>query len=334
MKRILIWLVVFMLLFSIAGCGLNRAETTAPAESTGVREFSFSPDFPVELQQYCAPWTHDAVAQALADGKIHYYFMSGKGMVMYESQNDPYKWGDSALIVFPNGQTMLIDTGMNPYLPVLVENLRRMGITKLDYVMVSHPHGDHCHGLTMSDNLFKYIQVDHLLWNGVLVDNVSEKLVSRCQSYGVPMQVLKKGDSMQIGDVDLTILWPLDDAEGTKYEATEEINNLSIVARFDYKDHSSLFVGDLYVSGEEKVLELYSTELNVDLLKVPHHGYETSSSTLFAYKVKPELAVAMGAYRAPIENRYKSIGSTYLNDKLHGYIHVSSDGNEMTYEHQ
>ena len=223
---------------------------------------------------------------------------------------------------------------MSPYMPVLVENLRRMGISKLDYLMVSHPHGDHCHGIIRKDSFFNYIDVGTVLWSGVEFSSVSNTLRTRCLSYGVPMQVVKKGDYLQIGEVSMTVLWPLEDAEGTKYETTEEVNNSSIVARFDYKEHSSLFVGDLYVSGEEQLLDVYSTELDVDLLKVPHHGYETSSSTLFAFKVKPELAVAMGAYRAPIENRYKSIGSAFLSDRLHGYIHVASDGNEMTVEHQ
>lgn len=333
MKRFTTLLAVLAILFSLAACNTPAEQVTIPT-TTADESALFSPDFDPELRQYCSPWTHDVAAEAVADGKIHYYFMSSKGMLMYKTEKDPYKWGDSALIVFPNGQTMLVDTGMSPYMPVLVENLRRMGITKLDYLLVSHPHGDHCHGLTRKDSFFKYISVDKLLWSGVNVENVSDTLVTRCQSYGVPMQVVKKGDSLQIGEVSMTMLWPLEGAEGTQYETTEEVNNSSIVARFDYKEHSSLFVGDLYVSGEEQVLELYSSELKADLLKVPHHGYETSSSTLFAYKVKPEVAVAMGAYRAPIENKYKSIGSTYLNDKLHGYIHVSSDGNEMTYEHQ
>lgn len=333
LKRFVTLFAVLALVFSLAACN-TPAEQATDSATTADEPAAFSPGFDPELRQYCSPWTHDVIAEAVADGKIHYYFMSSKGMMMYETEKDPYKWGDSSLIVFPNGQTMLVDTGMSPYMPVLVENLRRMGVTKLDYLLVSHPHGDHCHGITRKDTFFKYISVDNLLWNGVEVSGVSSTLRIRCLSYGVPMQVVKKGDTLQIGEVRMTIMWPLEDAKGTEYETTEEVNNSSIVARFDYKEHSSLFVGDLYVSGEEQVLDLYTSELKADLLKVPHHGYETSSSTIFAFKVKPELAVAMGAYRAPVENRYKSIGSTYLNEKLHGYIHVSSDGNEMTYEHQ
>ena len=333
MKHFATLLAVLAILLSLAACNTSTEQATVPS-TTADESATFSPDFDPELRQYCSPWTHDVAAEAVTDGKIHYYFMSSKGMLMYKTEDDPYKWGDSTLIVFPNGQTMLIDTGMSPYMPVLVENLRRMGVTHLDYLMVSHPHGDHCHGITRKDTLFKYISVGALLWNGVIVGSISSTLVARCQAYGVPMQVVKKGDSLQIGEVKMNILWPLDDVEGVEYETTEEVNNSSIVVRFDYKKHASLFVGDLYVSGEDQVMEVYSSELKANLLKVPHHGYGTSSSTVFVYKVKPELAVAMGAYRASIEERYKSMGSTYLNEKLHGYIHVSSDGNEMTYDYQ
>lgn len=332
MKRILIWLVVFMLLFSIAGCGLNRAETTATAESTGVREFSFSPDFPVELQQYCAPWTYDVVSAAKKDGKIHYFFMSGKGMLIEPKESDPYKWGDSTLIVFPNGQTMLVDAGMAAYAPVLAENLKRMGIEELDYFMISHPHQDHYGGIIAEDSFLDMIKVNTLLYNGVDRGENTSLLYSLCSERNIAVQILKRGDSMDFGTVKMNVLWPLEDTNGKVLTKTESINNYSIVARFDYFDHSSLFVGDLYASGEIKVMAQCWEELDTDLLKVPHHGYTTSSSTLFVEMVSPQIAVAMSGYRPIIQRVYESRGVTYLYDRYEGYIHLSSDGVNMTYD--
>ena len=58
------------------------------------------------------PFIRDVSAEAVADGKIHYYFMSTEGFVTSPTAADNiYKWGDSCLIVFPNGETMLVDTG-------------------------------------------------------------------------------------------------------------------------------------------------------------------------------------------------------------------------------
>lgn len=334
MKRTILILILVASLFLLGSCVNDSAESTT-VDTTVSEPLSptFSVDFPAEKQQYCAPWAGNVIQEAILDGKIHYYFMSGKGLIADPEGDDPQKWGDSTLIVFPNGQTMLVDSGVNTYNPILVENLKRMGVTRLDYLMISHPHGDHCWGLILKDNFLDHIQVDQVLWNGASF-GVSKRVLSNCASRGVPMQVVKRGDTIVFGDVTMRVLWPLEGVEGIDPGETEDENNTSIVARFDYKEHSSLFVGDIYVSGEERIVDLCGNELDVDLLKVPHHGYNTSSSSLFAYKVRPDLAVAMGAYRAPVENRYKSIGSDFLSDRLHGYIHVSSDGNEMIVEHE
>lgn len=332
MKRAFTWFIVITLLFSMAGCGLNRAETTAPTVNTEIREFSFSPDFPVELQQYCAPWAYDVVSSAKHDGKIHYYFMSSKGMLIEPKESDPYKWGDSTLIVFPNGQTMLIDAGMAAYAPVLAENLKRMGIERLDYFMVSHPHQDHYGGLIAENSFLDMVGIDTLLYNGVDRGENTSLLYSLCSERNIAVQILKRGDSMEFGTVKMNVLWPLEDANGKVLTKTEAINNYSIVARFDYFDHSSLFVGDLYASGEIKVMAQCWQELDTDLLKVPHHGYATSSSTLFVEMVSPQIAVAMSGYRPIIQRVYESRGVTYLYDRYEGYIHVMSDGTGMTYD--
>ena len=332
MKRILSWLAVFVLLFSMTGCSLFETQATEPTVNTQIREFSFSPDFPVELQQYCAPWAYDVVAGAKADGKIHYYFMSGKGMLIEPKESDPYKWGDSTLIVFPNGQTMLVDAGMAAYAPVLAENLRRMRIERLDYFMISHPHQDHYGGLIAENSFLDMVAVDTLLYNGVDRGDNTSRLYSLCSERNIAVQILKRGDSMDFGAVKMHVLWPLEDTNGKKLTKTESINNYSIVARFDYNEHSSLFVGDLYASGETKVMNQCWGELDVDLLKVPHHGYATSSSTMFVELVSPQIAVAMSGYRPVIQRVYEARGATYLYDKYEGYMHVRSDGYGMTYD--
>ena len=331
MKRFTTLLAVLAILFSLAACNTPAEQVTIPT-TTADESALFSPDFDPELRQYCSPWTHDVAAEAVADGKIHYYFMSSKGMLMYKTEKDPYKWGDSTLIVFPNGQTMLVDAGMAAYAPVLAENLKRMGIERLDYFMVSHPHQDHYGGLIAENSFLDMVGIDTLLYNGVDRGENTSLLYSLCSERNIAVQILKRGDSMDFGTVKMNVLWPLEDANGKVLTKTESINNYSIVARFDYFDHSSLFVGDLYASGEIKVMAQCWQELDTDLLKVPHHGYATSSSTLFVEMVSPQIAVAMSAYRPIIQRVYESRGVTYLYDRYEGYIHVMSDGTGMTYD--
>ena len=64
----------------------------------------------------------------------------------------------------------------------------------------------------------------------------------------------------------------------------------------------------------------------MDLLKIPHHGYNTSSSSVFLYIVSPEVAVGMGDYRTKVHNLYSNMGTEFLCDNLNGYVHICSDG--------
>jgi len=65
--------------------------------------------------------------------------------------------------------------------------------------------------------------------------------------------------------------------------------------------------------------------LDVDFLKVPHHGYDTSSSLEFIEAVSPEIAMAIGRLKIPnvVRNRYANAGVTFLDDRTNGYVHVT-----------
>lgn len=331
MKRLLAALVAFLLFISFAACSNQYAELPPTTPLNDSEPNAFSPDFPEQLRQYCAPWTSNVVDASQQNGTLDYYFMSGKRMLMDPNESDPYKWGDSTLIVFPNGQTMLIDVGMEAYAPVLAENLRRMGIERVDYLMVSHAHGDHIGGIIAQDSFLDAINVDTVIYSGVNRGERSDLLYAACSERSIPIQIVKKGDIIDFGAVKMEILWPLEGTDGKEITKTASINNHSIVARFDYYAHSSLFVGDLYTSGEASVVSNAWSKLDVDLLKVPHHGYATSSSGLFIYRVSPEIAVAMSGYRRSVQRAYESKGATYLYDQYEGYIHVVTDGTEMSY---
>jgi beta-lactamase superfamily II metal-dependent hydrolase len=101
-----------------------------------------------------------------------------------------------------------------------------------------------------------------------------------------------------------------------------------MVFRFDYGEHSSLFTADIYTATETKLRGMYTNgELDADLMKVPHHGLALSSSSLaFLQAVTPEIAVATGSFdiSATVAGRFDAVGTTLLEDRFHGYIHISS----------
>ncbi len=326
MKKGVALILVMLVLLSVTACGYR---------------------FPEELEQYAIPWEVNAVKQAKEDGCIHYYFMSAQGMITDPTHpNYPEKWGDSCLIVFPDGKTMLLDTGMQTYAQVLVENLKRLGIKKLDYMMFSHPHNDHCYAALVEGGVFDAFEVGQVYHNGAFNENWTIGVTAIddiCKQKNIPVQILKQGDALDFGLVSAKILWPREGiagqtfTSGHEYDAVEDINNSSIVIRFDYKNHSSLFGGDVFVSGEEEMVADYSGEkelLDVDLMKAMHHGSQTSNSATLLFATTPELVVSTGY--APIVDEVKevvdAVGAQLLNDRDFGYIHISSDGDRMTYE--
>ena len=226
-----------------------------------------------------------------------------------------------------------------------MENLRRLGVKQLDYVLLSHPHNDHCYGLWEEGGILDHFPIGKIFSNGAYNGKWTNKLMIEdiCKEKNIPLQVLKQGDELAFGDVQARVLWPKPDiagqtfTSGHDYDSVEDINNSSIVIRFDYKEHSSLFGGDIFSSAEAEILELYKEEkelLDVDLLKCLHHGSQTSNTAGFVMTAKPELAVSTGF--API---VKSVREVYtlanaflLDDRSCGYIHVYSDGSGMQYE--
>jgi beta-lactamase superfamily II metal-dependent hydrolase len=299
----------------------------------------------LQIDPYC-PWNYNVVEQAVQEGKMHYYFMSCEWHAYSGGSTEPEKWGDCCLIVFPDGQTMLIDSGVTQYGPILVENLRRMGVTKLDHLVITHPHSDHQNGIFSAKNqvaggvldTFPIGQVYHR--GGYDSKNLesSQLVATVCAERNLPLQTLDIGDSFQIGEVSVRVLWPQEgtadkDITGVNAAAT---NDTSVVLRFDYKEHSSLFTGDLYVESEARVMAANDAALlDVDLLKIPHHGSTvTSNSEAFLAAVSPEIAVATGfeVMDSRSLSRFIAVGANVLNDRTYGYIHVATDGSTMTYE--
>ena len=139
---------------------------------------------------------------------------------------------------------------------------------------------------------------------------------------------------MDIGDVHLRVISPSPDIVGTYLDTTDKINNASILLRMDYGDFSALFVGDIYQSLENKLVKDKAELLDVDLLKMPHHGEQTSNTRDFAKAVSPKLAVATGRIFVQdyLYKSYTKTGAKVRFDMLDGYIRVWTDGVTMEWD--
>ena len=279
------------------------------------------------------PWQLNAAEQAKKDGKVHYWFMSSEGQPMVATAIYPEKWGDACLMALPDGKLILIDTGHKLYAPTLVKNLLRLGVQKLDYILISHFHSDHTGGLTETGGI-----LDNFAVGQVYAPNVQYTLRSQvesaCAKKNVPIQFLLQGDNLTLGQLTMQVLWPERDAAGTKLETTEQVNNGSMVVRLDYQGHSALFTGDIYTETENKLASQYPELLNVDLLKAPHHGDLTSNSLNLAKATKPEIVVATGYLNinSNVYAIYENLSAMLLCDKQEGYIHITAKGSTLTWE--
>ena len=323
-KQIAIFLAAICLLGCLSGCG------RAPSPTTPTQ-----PDYTA----YLCPWDTDVVAQAKVDGKLHYYFMAAE--TLFDG-----RWGDSCLLVFPDGTTLLIDSGVRGYGPVLLQNLQKMGITKLDYIVITHPHSDHQDGVFHPDNLetgvLGTIPVGKVYFSKIVTTARSDHsyVEDACNAKGIPWEILEQGSIVQLTEqVSMEVLWPVAGMKDQVYSDTQynlHINQNSMVARFDFGAHSALFAGDLHTMGEMLCLSKNGAEkLKADLLKAPHHGQDTSNSLEFLAAVQPKLAVATGraTVEASVRSNYAQLQIELLWDLAHGYIHISADSSgQMTYD--
>lgn len=288
------------------------------------------------------PWGEDGsiAQQALDSSSMIVCFMSGEGTKIRSSSESAFaesKWGDSALIAFPNGQTMLIDGGMPDYSSLLVENLQSMGITRLDYVVISHRHDDHIDGLICRGGILKSFEIGQIYSSGIYNGNSSNPaaIEGLATELGISCDTLAKGDTLQIGDVSIEVLWPLAGQEKTTSSSVEDCNNGSLVLRLDYGDTSALFTGDLYKSGEIQLMQALGDDidkLDVDLLKIPHHGRPTSSTDDLIAAVSAKVAVATGSIimEPSIYAGYAKRGTAVYMDVYDGYVKVVLDGTNVT----
>jgi len=202
--------------------------------------------------------------------------------------------GDSALVQGPGGFTALIDGGgrydnsFDTGARIVEPVLRARGITRLDLVILSHPHPDHMNGLF---RILRRFPVAALWLSGDDGNNPAFRdLVELARERGVAMPV--PGSLARNGTVVQAIGPWRDGAIGVPPGLSA--NDASLVVRVAYAGRQILFTGDIGDQGEAELLHAGKpdTELQSEVVKVPHHGSRYASSDDFIDALSPWLAVA------------------------------------------
>ncbi len=244
------------------------------------------------------------------DGKLAIYFLD---LTVGEEVED--KAGDCALLISPEGETMLIDTGNPACSYMVVEFLQDLGITRIDYLVLSHPHIDHIGGVP---DIVENFEVGVCYRTNVYYTTQTyENCVNALESAGIETVYLHEGDSFYFGSVLVEIYNPPEEVtypDDFPNNSTQFLNDTSLLMKLTYGESTFLFGGDLYLAKEKELVEKYGDLLDVDVAKVNHHGKDTSNCLTWVKTVTPLIAVGMGDENLgamSIYERYVKYGATY-----------------------
>ena len=227
-------------------------------------------------------------------------------------------------------EAMLIDGGNVDDSQLVVSYLEKQGVESLSYVVGTHAHEDHIGGLA---GVLAVYPTEYVFCP---VEQYDTKCFRDFRYYadqqGLELIRPEPGTVWPLGDAEVTFLGPVADYEDT--------NDTSIVLRVDYGETSFLFTGDAETAAEHDILEA-GYDVSADVLKVGHHGSNTSSSYRWLYEVNPRYGVIScetgNDYGHPHEeplSRLKDAGVQLYRTDLQGHVICSSDGTDVTFETQ
>ena len=327
-KRILCGIVSLAMMVLLIGCG-NAAAGEAEKE-----EARISVAQPMAYE--------DAVFnREMVDGKFAvYYLTSGLSISTWRNQ---VAGGDAMILIFPNGETGLIDCGHQGEGAHVVNRLRQLGISKVDHFILSHPHTDHAGGYrTILRNMEVgkvYLPPMELMARG---DLVTLDIVDELNERNIPYVELVEGDEFDITtDVHVKVYNPTREFAAI---TTYNINESSLLLKFTYKDSSYLFTGDIAnntvkTNGyptEEELVKRWGDELQADIVKTGHHGNADAMSTdVWRDAVDAKIYTTLTTFPRSLTEHalWRDAAEYSLNTALDGdfVIFTSGDG---TYEVQ
>ncbi|WP_041737173.1 MBL fold metallo-hydrolase [Caldicellulosiruptor acetigenus] len=236
--------------------------------------------------------------------------------------------GDSIIVQTPQGKNILIDSGPNTAESTVLSYLKSKGITKLDMVVVSHPHEDHIGNM---DVIIQNFAVGKVYAPNVTTNTKAfESFLLAVKGKGLKFSIPEVGqDISPDSKVKMIVLSP------SKKDKYEDLNDYSIVLKVEYGKTSFLLMGDATASIEEKLLHDNKLKqyLKSNVLKIGHHGSKYSSTSTFLSTVKPKYAVISvgkdNPYGHPFPltlSKLKSLGAEILRTDEQGTITITSDG--------
>lgn len=234
--------------------------------------------------------------------------------------------GDSSLVILEDGVKILIDGGpMNGRAGKNLEAILPLADRYIDLIMVSHAQLDHYGGLI---EVMKNFRVGAVLMSEYGSENAAWKEFERVRAERkIPKVVIAQGDKIIYGDSRFVVLWP---KQGAWFK---DLNEVAIGVIAETGGMRAFFGGDMGMRQEEEIARLY--DVDVDLLKVSHHGSKFSSDAGFLKEASPAVSVigvGKNSYGHPTKQalgRLADAGSQIFRTDLAGFVKVFVENGKL-----
>jgi len=246
----------------------------------------------------------------------------------------------STLIISPNGETMLVDTGhYNDDGDYVLDYLQRHGITRIDHLVTSHNDADHIGGNAAVIEYFESNAdgIGAIYDPGIAASTQTyDEYLDAVEEHDVTLYRTLEGDTISFGEVDVDVLGPPE-----PYLENEARNENSIVLKLTHGETSFLLSGDAEDDQEAYLIDTYGSELQSTVLKAGHHGSSSSSSGPFIDAVEPQAVIISSAYDSQYGHPTEAVLERFADRSIpaywtatHGNIVLESDGSGVSVKTQ
>ena len=229
-----------------------------------------------------------------------------------------------SILISNNNINMLIDAGNNEDGELLVSYIKdELNIDTIDYVVGTHPHEDHIGGL---DDIINNLEVKNVyLPEAMTTTKTFEDVLDAIANNNLEITVPNIGEKITLGEAEFEVIYTGNGDKG--------LNEASIVLRMSFGQHDYLFTGDTTEEIEKTILD---KNINIDVLKVAHHGSKYSSCDEFLSIATPDYAIISvgegNSYNHPeqetIDRLKKHTNKIYITKDI-GTVVLTSDGTNI-----
>ncbi|KAB1440963.1 ComEC/Rec2 family competence protein [Candidatus Galacturonibacter soehngenii] len=232
-----------------------------------------------------------------------------------------------SILILSDDEAMLVDAGNNEDGTYLVKYLKEQGISKLKYVIATHPHEDHIGGM---DDVINNFTVETVLMPDVThTTKTFEDVLNAMNENDLGITIPSVGEEYEIGKAKFVVIAP------NKEMDENNLNDASIGVKLMNGNNRFIMCGDAQKFSEKEMLQS-GIDLSAQVYKVSHHGSNTATTDAFLKAISPEYAIIQcgenNSYGHPHKetlHKLEQMGVIVLRNDKNGTIIAISDGNKI-----